>query len=222
MPRDILPGFSYSRSAQRYRSDATGKFVSRAEITGLMESQVNGLENRLGALAQAVADGNLAPAYFAEQARTEMRRAHLIERSLGAGGWDRLNSQDYGSVGRRLRDDYARIVNLAQGLTDGTVTLPQAMNRIQGWAGSARVEFLEAQRQRQQASEGMVLIEKRNLSASEHCADCLNFYEQGWQQAGILPVPGTGSVCRERCRCSIVSREVAAESVGEWIGTRRQ
>lgn len=222
MPPDILPGFSYSRSAQRYRSDATGRFVARADIISLMESQVNGLESRLGALAQALADGNLAPAYFAEQARTEMRRAHLIERALGAGGWDRLDQRDYGSVGRRLRDDYARIVNLAQGLTDGTVTLPQAMNRIQGWAGSARVEFHEAERQRQQASAGMALIEKRNLGVAEHCADCLDYHAQGWQPAGILPVPGVGSVCRERCRCSIVSKEVSAESVGEWIGTRRQ
>lgn len=218
---DVLPGYRYSSGARRYRSDETGRFVSRADIIGLLETQTQSLERRLGALTQAYHEGALAPAYFAEQMRTELRRAHLQQRALGAGGWDGLTAQDYGSVGRRLRDDYARIVNLTQGIADGTVSLPQALTRINGYAGSARLEFWEAERQRAQVSAGMALIDKRNLGPSEHCPDCLNYYEQGWQPSGLLPLPTEQSQCSTHCRCTLVSREVVAEDAAEWIGTRR-
>lgn len=216
---DVLVGFEYSRSANRYRDLSTGRFTSRETITGLLETQVNSLERRLGALTQAMHDGNLAPAWWAEQMRTELRRAHLQERALGAGGWDRLTAQDYGSIGRRLRDDYARIITLAQGIQDGTVTLPQALNRITGYVGSARLEYFEAERQRAQANTGEVMLMIRDLGTSEHCEDCLEYHSRGWQPS--LPVPGEASVCRERCRCSLRYRTVASESVGEWVGTRR-
>lgn len=219
---DILPGFTWSNSLQRYRQLDTGRFVSRRDILGVMEAQTTGLESRLGALTQALADGQLSPAWYLEQASTELRRAHLQQRALGAGGWDRLTARDYGSVGRKLRDDYARLVTLAQGIQDGTVTLPQAMTRIQGYAGSARLEFMEAERQRQQADEGMALIEKRNLAVAEHCGDCLELHSRGWQPVGVLPLPGDGSTeCGTHDRCTIVSRQVPVDDVGEWIGTRR-
>lgn len=218
---DVLPSYSYSHSARRYRSDATGKFVSRTDIVGLLDSQVSGLERRLGALTTAMHEGQLAPAWWAEQMRTELRRAHLQERALGAGGWDRLTASDYGSIGRRLRDDYARIVNLAQGIQDGAVTLPQALNRITGYVGTARVEFMEAERQRAQSNEaGETTIMIRDLSTSEHCPSCLEYYGRGWQFD--LPVPGEASECGPRCRCGIRYKQVASSVVDDWLGTRRQ
>jgi hypothetical protein len=216
---DILPGFEYGRSSNRYRDLSTGRFVARSDVMDLLETQTSGLERRLGALTQAMQEGNLAPGYFADQVRTELRRAHLQERALGAGGWDRLTQADYGSTGRRLRDDYARIVNLAQGIQDGTVTLPQALNRIQGYAGSARLEFYEAQRQRMQAEAGEVLIMIRDLGASEHCEDCLGYYAQGWQFD--LPSPCVGSICSTHCRCDLRLRSVASDAAAELLGTRR-
>lgn len=216
---DILPGYSYSQSASRYRSDETGRFVARSDVMDLLETQTSGLERRLGALTQAMQEGNLAPGYFADQVRTELRRAHLQERALGAGGWDRLTQADYGSTGRRLRDDYARIVNLAQGIQDGTVSLPQALNRIQGYAGSARLEFYEAQRQRVQVDAGEALLMIRDLGASEHCNSCVDYYQQGW--AFSLPSPGELSECGTHCRCDLRLRAVASDAVDELLGTRR-
>lgn len=223
MPPNVLPGFSWSKSAQRYRSDASGKFTSRQDIISLMESQVNGLESRLGALAQAVADGNLAPAYFAEQARTELRRAHLQQISLAVGGWERISSQQYGKAGQALRQDYARVIELARGLQDGAVTLPQAMNRVQGWAGNARLQFFAADKDvRNQAARdnGMALLMIRDLGTAEHCLSCVDYYQRGYQPD--LPAPGTQSECGTHCRCGLRYREVPAEAIGDWIGTRRQ
>lgn len=216
---DVLPGFEYSQGASRYRDQSTGRFVARADIMDLLETQTNGLERRVGALTQAMHEGSLAPGYWADQVRTELRRAHLQERALGAGGFDRLTQSDYGSVGRKLRDDYQRIANLAQGIQDGTVTLPQAMTRIQGYAGNARLEFYEAQRQRMAANIGETVMMIRDLGAAEHCVSCVEYYGQGW--AYNLPNPGEASECGTHCRCDLRLRTVASDRVAELIGTRR-
>lgn len=218
---DILPGFTFGRDTQRYRDTTTGRFVARADIMGLLETQTESLERRLAGLTTALSEGALSPAYFAEQMRTEVRRAHLQNRALGAGGFERLGFDDYGAVGRKLRDDYARIANLAQGVADGSVTLPQALNRINGYAGNARREFYEAdEKARRDAAEGkgMALLMIRDLGPSEHCPECLDFYQQGWQPQ--LPLPCEDSRCNTHCRCTLRYREVAIDSAGEWIGRR--
>jgi hypothetical protein len=222
MAPDILPGYSWSRSVGRYRSDDSGRFVARADVVGLLQAQTDGLEGRVGALTQALIEGNLAPAYYAEQVSTELRRAHLQQVALAAGGWDRLTPADYGSVGRKLRDDYARVLNMATDATNGTVTLPQALNRVSGWAGNARLGYWEALRRHAEVDANSVLLDKRNLGVAEHCRDCLTYHEQGWQPSGVLPVPGQASQCTTHCRCTMTSRTVPVSEAGEWIGTRRQ
>lgn len=222
MLADVLPGFAYQRNTARYRDLSSGKFVSRADIVSLLDARVVSLENRLTALTTAAVEGKLSPAYFAEQMRTELRRSHLAARAVGAGGIDKLTQADYGSVGRKLRDDYARVANLARDIRDGTVTLPQALNRVQGYAGNARLEFFEADAAAKKdaaAGKDMVLLMIRDLGTSEHCVDCLNYYGQGW--AFDLPSPGTQSICGTHCRCSMRYREVAADAAAELIGTRR-
>jgi hypothetical protein len=221
MPTDVLPGFSYSKSLGRYRDLGTGRFVARADIVSLLEARVASLENRLTALTTAAVEGKLAPAYFAEQMRTELRRSHLQARAVGAGGIDKLTPADYGSVGRKLRDDYARVANLARDIHDVKVSLPQALNRVQGYAGNARLEFFEADaaaKKEAAAGKGMVLLMIRDLGVAEHCADCLGYYEQGWQLD--LPLPCVGSICTTHCRCSVRYREAAIDSAGELIGRR--
>jgi hypothetical protein len=125
-------------------------------------------------------------------------------------------------VGRRLRDDYQRIVQLTQDIANGDATLPQALNRVNGYAGSARIEYFEAARQRAQASNAeMALIERRVLGASEHCDGCLELYGRGWQPSGILPLPGDGSTeCGTHDRCDLIEREVPVGELDNWVGTK--
>lgn len=210
---DVLPNYGWSREAARYRDLSTGRFVARATVTELLEAQVNSAERRLGNLVTAAHEGRVSPAWFAETMRTELRRAHLQNRALGVGGMDRLTQSDYGSVGRKLRDDYARVARLAQELRDGTVTLPQALNRVQGYMGTARLEFFEAERRALQRSERQ-WEERRVLGAAEHCPGCLELAARSWQPAGLLPLPADGSTeCGQHCRCTMERREVRTEAV---------
>lgn len=218
---DILPGYTFNPSTNQYRSNATGQFVSRRNIVALLDANVTAGENRLAALTIAAHDGRLSPSAFAEQFRTEIRRLHLQNASLGAGGWANMTQADYGRVGGKLTADYRRVEGFAQSIASGEISLAQALNRARLYAGNARTQYWQAVESRLTARPGMVQIERRQLGASEHCGDCVNYYERGWQPLGTLPSPGEGSECLTGCKCTKVYREVDILVVGEWLGTRR-
>lgn len=217
-----LPGYTYDRVSSRYRSLQTGRYVARSRIVDLLDGVVSGTERRLAGMATAAVEGTLSPAVFAERMRTELRRLHLQNAAMGAGGWDRLSFRDYGRIGGKLRADYARISRFANQIAAGEVTAAQAINRANMYAGNARIEFWEAQRDRIQSPPGMVPIERRILGAAEHCPDCVEYYNMGWQPVGVLPVPGIDSQCLTNCKCTMEERVVSADDVGEWVGTMRQ
>lgn len=222
MPADVLPGFTWDPTSQRYRNNETGRYVSRRDILRLLEEQTNQADALLGALTAAFFEGAIAAAVWADQMQSELRRLHSQNRALAAGGWDRMTLRDWGAVGGRLRDDYARVQRLATEIRNGTVTLPQALNRVNGYVGNGRVQFWNAERERRRAEPGQAVVEIRYLGAAEHCDSCVEYYDRGWCMAGQLPSPGVDSECSTHCRCTLEHRQVAADELGEWLGTRRR
>lgn len=216
MPRPILPGFTYSRSANRYRDTSTGRFVARGRVLDLLEANVNGAEQRMAAIVQGVVAKEIAPGAAQEMMRDEMRRLTLQNAALGKGGLDALDFRDYGRAGRQLRDTYARVSNLVNGIDRGTVSLPQALRRIEGYTLEARNQFFAAQRDAQRAT-GRIFEERRTLHARESCEDCISYAAQGWTPHGTLPLPGERSSCNKYCRCTMESREITMEQARERI-----
>lgn len=212
MAADILRGYTYSRTAARYRDTSTGRFVSQARVTNLLEQQVNHAETRLGNIVQGVFTREIAPGYAQTLMRDELRRLNLQERALGKGGFDRLTFRDYGAVGNQLRDSYARMTDLLNGIQRGTVTLPQALNRIQGYVLEARHQFFKAERDALRES-GRQFEERNVLAAAEHCEDCISFTNMGWQPLGVIPLPGEKRRCGARCKCTLARREVTQERI---------
>lgn len=211
MPAEILRGYTYDRRASRFRDTTRGQFVSRSRILELLDLQVNRAERRLGDIVTAMHEGQLSTVYGQVLMRDELRRLHLQNAALGRGGFDRLSFREYGRAGQMLREDYQRMTNLTNDIANGRVTLPQALNRVHGYVGSARVNFLEAERDAARegaASRGVQLEERRRLGASEHCRDCVRWAGLGWQSLGTLPLPGQQSVCSRNCRCTLERREV--------------
>lgn len=215
---DVLTGFTWDRSAKRYRSSGTGRYVARNEIVNLLGTHISGGEGRVEALTRALYEGTIAPAVFAEQMRTQLRRLHLQNAALGAGGWDRLNSSDYGRIGQRLREDYGRINKLIGDVRDGNATIAQVLNRANGYVGNSRIAFWETERTAQSVPEpGKVIIERRVLGAHKSCRDCLNYYAAGWQPLGALPLPGLSCACGTNCKCRMERRQVTADEAGQYV-----
>lgn len=167
-------------------------------------------------IVQGIADKSIAPGVAQEALRDEMRRLNLANAALGKGGIEALDFRDYGRVGIQLRDTYARITNLVDGVEQGTVTLPQALTRIDGYALEARNQFFAAQRAASQAT-GRIVEERRILHAAESCPDCIDYAAEGWVAQGTLPLPGEQSQCGKYCRCTMEQREVTPEMMQERI-----
>jgi len=218
---DLLPGYTFSPNVARYRSAASGRFVARRDIVSQLDAQVRHGEQSLANLTEALHEGRISPSVWTEQMRTELRQLHSQNRALGAGGWDRMTQRDWGAVGGKLQSDYRYLTHFALEIQEGKVTLPQALNRANLYAGNARTQFWAAERERRPRQAGMVSIERRVLGAAEHCNDCVGYYDQGWTMAGQLPVPGEASVCRTNCKCILANRDVPAEELGEWLGSKR-
>lgn len=212
---DILPGFQFDRRVARFRDTARGQFVSRSTISGLLEQQVNGAEQRLGNIIQGVFGKEIDAGYAQTLMRDEIRRVTLASNALGKGGIDQLDFRDYGRAGRQLRDTYQRMTNLVNGIERGDVSMAQALNRVHGYTSEARAQFFAAQRDAQRAT-GRLFEERRTLHASESCGDCVALAAQGWQPQGMLPLPCDGSTeCGKYCRCSMETREVTVEQARE-------
>lgn len=208
MPQEILPGYSWNPESARYRSAETGRFVARRDIIGLLETQTNSAERRLGELVTALHEGRVDSSTWQVTMRDELRRLHSQQGALGAGGWDRMDNRAWGRVGGHLQADYARMTQLARDIADGKVSLPQALNRVDGYVISARRNFFEADRDAMRRS-GRQFEERRRLGSAEHCSGCVDYAAMSWQPLDILPIPGDGSTeCGSRCKCTMERREV--------------
>lgn len=211
---DILPGFSYSSSAARYRDLNNGRFVAKGRINDLLEQRVNDTENRLASIIQDVFSKELSPGVAQEMARDELRRLSLSNAAMGKGGIDQLNFRDYGRVGAQLRDSYSRMNRLVNDVASGKASLPQALNRLEGYTLEARNQFFAAQRDAASQS-GRQMEERRTLHARESCQDCIGYAAMGWQPLGVLPMIGQRSRCNAYCRCTMETREVTPEMAAE-------
>lgn len=219
---DILPGYTWNAALGRYRQNSNGRFVARNRILSLLRNQIDSGEQRLRDITTEFHEGRLSASVWTEQMRTQVKRLYLQNAALGSGGWDRLDSRDYGRIGGKLRAEYSRISDFARAVqSEDGPTLPQALNRVDAYVGGSRIEFFETERRSAQpADENETLIERRRLDpGAQHCRDCPGYYDQGWQMAGELPVPGVRCQCRNNCRCSIDRRSV--ENADIWIGTKR-
>jgi hypothetical protein len=217
-----LPGYSWEGDVGRYRSGATGRFVARRDILGLLESQSNATEARLGDLTNAVMEGRISPAVWQEEMRTELKRQVLQQTALGSGGWDQVSQAEYGRAGADLRQLYAKISGTAQDIADGKISMAQAQARANEYAGHARSHFYTAERATVKPSApNRTILERRMLGGGgKSCPDCVDFYDQGWQPFGLLPPPGSDSVCGGHCACNLVRMEVEAGTEAQYIGTK--
>ncbi len=207
MPQEILPSYTWSRQVGRYRSNATGRFVARRDVLALLDAQINSTERRIAELTTAYYDGDLDAAVWQSVMRDDLRRLYSQQAALGHGGWDRMDAVIWGMAGGFLADSYRRMTNLAHDIRDGNATLAQALQRVNGYVGTGRHIFWEADRGAAQKT-GLVYEERRRLGVSEHCPECLDYAAQGWVPMYTLPPPGDGSRCNHYCKCTMERREV--------------
>lgn len=220
---DALPGYSWNKKEKRFYNLSTNRPVSNRELALLLAALVAGAESRLSELTTAYYEGNIAPAVWVEQMRTEQRRLTIQYIALAAGGFAMMTPALYGRAGYSLRQQYPKIIGTAQDVQDGKVTLPQLLNRIVDYVGAARMLYYATQRDNGgTTAEGMTTIARRRLDPfARHCVDCPEYYQRGWVLLSELIAPGEQCQCGGHCRCSVDYRDVPTAELNQWLGTMR-
>lgn len=157
---------------------------------------------RLVALTQRWAKGQVDVARWQAGVREDLRQAYIQNYLLGIGGKGQLTKADYGSIGGMLREQLSHLKKFADELAAGKVSPAQAEARIRMYANSAR-EAHERGRAKAwgEAKEVLWIVHQDK----EACEDCLALGTLGWQERSKLhTIPGAGATrCLTNCRCEL-------------------
>jgi len=218
-PTEWLRGYLWDKTIRRYRNAATGRIVSREKVIGLLDQSLAQREGRITKGVIPFVEGRCTRNEWVSRTQTLVKREYLQSVAVARGGWDRMTPADYGRIGQRLRLEYARLQGTAQDIVDGKCSLAQAEQRMHMALGRVRALAMDVERANQPpAPEGMTRLERRLLGQAEHCDDCVNFYQMGWQPAGTLPSPGDDSLCNGNCKCTLDSIQVPSGEALLYIG----
>lgn len=199
--------FVWSEGSQRYRDEATGRFVSTRAVNAAVDQVIQVGQDHMVALSQQLQAGAITLAQWQQGMANEMKLLHVGAAAVGRGGWDQMNPSDWGWTGQRLRTQYGYLRNFAHDIATGAQPMDgRLLNRAGMYAEAAR----STQREMQRRTGSLIgRSQERNvLGAAEHCGGCLDATARGWVPIGSLPAIGARQ-CRSRCHCVIQTRVVA-------------
>ncbi|HYX17070.1 MAG TPA: hypothetical protein VE944_22515 [Nostoc sp.] len=198
--------YQFDPSSHRYRDTETGRFVKVADVTKLIDAEVNRLEVRLKGHARLLAQNKIDIPEFQTRMAQSLKESHLRNAAVGAGGTNQLTPTHYGKVGAQLKKQYKYLHGFGQDLADGKLTPEQAIRRAGSYAKSAKTSFFESEF----TSRGKYgFYAKRLLDAqSRHCASCISYQRLAWTLIQNVIPPGVDCECGGRCRCRLVFRKV--------------
>ena len=208
----VPPEYRFDPRAGRYRNKR-GHFVSPRIVYALRDQNEAASVETMQRLSLALAEGRLsAPAWYLAM-QHQLRRLHVQNAALGAGGFGRLTPQDFTRIDRTLRGEMDRLLRFGSEIEAGQQSDAQIMNRVNMYAGTARREFY-ASRYKPKVRKNQMVIERRILRPAEHCSLCVYLADLGWQPYGVLPPPGASvpewddDQCLSNCRCDLETKVV--------------
>lgn len=212
--RSLVPEYHWDKAGQRYRDVATGRFVSRAEVNGVLNTIMSEATKQLVDLTRDMIEGRVNFQTFGLEAAIHLKNAHICAAALARGGMDRMTQSDWGRLGNRLKGEFGYlrrwVAQLESGrvATEGQAVLRANMYVLQAWA------TYESERRRSHVELGTYQFERRVLDSVHPCDDCVAYASEGWMPIGTLPEIGD-SECDGNCRCSFefaTEEEVYGES----------
>lgn len=187
-----------------YYERSGGEIVPTERAIAVVDRRAEDVSRLSNGLIGGLVRGDLTTRQWAESMAVELRRAHTQVYALGRGGWQRMTAADRATVTARLRSEFGYLRGFAKDVQSGKMTEAQIRARADMYATHIRSSFHEGKRA---ASEDAGKAqERRVLNPAEHCGDCEDMASEGWQELGHFPVPGDGSQCKSRCKCSMEFR----------------
>lgn len=165
----------------------TGRFVPATEIRTALDDALTHGNERFAALAEQLRARQISLDQWELEMRGAIKDVHLYSTAAAKGGWAQLAPADYGTIGRRVRDQYAYLERFAADIAAGYPLDGRFVQRAKLYAQSARVSYEDAVRDEMLA---LGMVEERNLlHPAEHCDRCIGESVRGWVPIGeLLPI----------------------------------
>lgn len=210
MPRERLsivhdayrsPEWIYEAGTGRYRDRKTGRFLSRRTVQGLVQGRINSLSSEVESLGEQLLSGRLTLNDWQFEVAEKLRTLWVQQFALGRGGVDQVTPNEWLTVGRLLKSQYAFLRGFARDIASGRVTEAQLLPRLRLYVQASSFAYWAGTDAAERARGKQFM--QRLLGVAEHCPDCLRYASMGVQPIGSLPLPTVGCVCRANCRCSV-------------------
>lgn len=219
---DALPSeIYYDYKVKRFRfsggspaSPQRGTFISRADAIELQRNYLSRITREFVSLAPRIISGEIG---VYKEAGELLKKIHLSNTIIEAGGIDRLTQSQLGTIGNILKKQYyagkddetgksyglkhlfkevAATPDYSKSMLTNRLTMYAESGKISGSTVKQSIELLNGKTEM-----------KRILGATDaHCEDCLRYASASYQPIGVLPLPKTACRCRTRCLCTVVYR----------------
>ncbi len=193
--------YNFSNSAQRWRDDDTGRFVSNDTVVENMRTLQTATYDTLDNLTRNLYQGRITVAQWQIGVASELKDAHLAQSMFAVGGRNNMTQANFGRVGGVLADEYRYLTRFANQIANGDISEAQALARIRQYGNATQQSYY---REYANATPNNEQIYWR-LSPAEHCPDCLDLASNSPYKPADLPtVPGAGQTrCRGNCKCTL-------------------
>lgn len=182
----------------------SGRFVAQSVIKREMESVIGGVKREMQSLSKSLQGGSISLQEWYDGMRGRIKLTHSVDASIAKGGWAQMTQSDWGAVGQLTKRQYQFLNNFALQIADGTQPLDgRFLVRSGMYADAARATGEDMKRR--EAGRNGYTQERRILGVADHCGDCVDAANLGWQSLGTLPKIGD-SVCRTNCHCEFSFR----------------
>jgi len=193
--------FIFDKSVGRYRYKDSGKFAPEKAILNLSQKRINETKKEVKNLNDSLYDGSLNLEEWQRATSKKLKTLHIENSALGKGGLKNMNNRDYSRIGGTLKNEYKYLKRLSEQIKNGEITEKQARERINKFVKKSRFSFFESQKITKE--EAGYKWMRRRLSIAEHCPDCINYANAGWQPIGTLPQPTQACRCQANCVCYV-------------------
>jgi hypothetical protein len=122
--------------------------ISESSKKNLIQIRTNIFNDSVEVLAEQVYSGDISIGAWEEQMKVLIRGLHTSTAAIGKGGWDNMESADWGRLGTPLREQYRYLHGFAEAISDkrDTISLAQikSRSRLYGGAGGYSAALMEA------------------------------------------------------------------------------
>lgn len=176
-------------------------FVSKQVITRAFELAIARNRRGMREISLQLRNGEISLRQWQREVAVRLKDAHLYAAAIARGG--KLTAEDYGRIGRLVRDRYAYLARFGEDLASGAQALNgRFLNRADAYVLHARQARHDAERVEMREVQGLEFEENR-IAAVENCVGCLQATAMGRVPIGTLPAIGTRD-CLFQCKCQIV------------------